>query len=142
MPKWIGLLRTQRRWPTSAADASVDYLSRARRLSQRVHLLVHLFFLGSPPRGLDLEAPRQFRSGEEDFRLEGKILYLHTPHGFGPSKLRRRIEYLLERRRDAWAGHYLPNSLRAFPERMRRFSSAVRFSRLSAATVLPSVNCG
>jgi uncharacterized protein (DUF1697 family) len=56
---------------------------------------VHLFFLAAAPKRPDLEALESLRARTERFRLQGRILYLHTPDGFGASKLAERAEKLL-----------------------------------------------
>ncbi len=53
---------------------------------------LHLFFLAEAPQHPDLKALEAIRSGGERFKLEGKVFYLHTPDGFGPSKLAARVE--------------------------------------------------
>ena len=56
---------------------------------------VHLFFLAERPRNPDLERLDALRVSSVRFALKGKVLYLHTPDGFGPSKLARAVERLL-----------------------------------------------
>ncbi len=53
---------------------------------------LHLFFLADAPQHPDLKALDAIRSGGERFELAGKVFYLHTPDGFGPSKLAARVE--------------------------------------------------
>jgi uncharacterized protein (DUF1697 family) len=53
---------------------------------------LHLFFLAEAPQHPDLKALEASRSGGERFKLAGKVFYLHTPDGFGPSKLAARVE--------------------------------------------------
>ncbi len=53
---------------------------------------LHLFFLAETPQHPDLKALEAIRSGGERFKLAGKVFYLHTPDGFGPSKLAARVE--------------------------------------------------
>ena len=56
---------------------------------------VHLFFLAARPKKPDLESLEALRTSTERFTLKGKVFYLHTPDGFGRSKLASRAERLL-----------------------------------------------
>jgi uncharacterized protein (DUF1697 family) len=56
---------------------------------------LHLFFLAEAPRRPALRSIEALRAGSERFALEGKVLYLHTPDGFGRSVLAGRVERLL-----------------------------------------------
>jgi uncharacterized protein (DUF1697 family) len=56
---------------------------------------VHLFFLAAPPKKPDLKSMEDLKTETERFALKGKVLYLHTPDGFGASKLAARAERLL-----------------------------------------------
>ncbi len=56
---------------------------------------LHLFFLDEVPTHPDLLALEAIRTDSERFKLAGKVFYLHTPDGFGPSKLAARVEKLL-----------------------------------------------
>jgi uncharacterized protein (DUF1697 family) len=53
---------------------------------------VHLFFLDGVPKKPDLKSLEALKINNEEFALKGKVFYLHTPDGFGPSKLATRIE--------------------------------------------------
>jgi uncharacterized protein (DUF1697 family) len=53
---------------------------------------LHLFFLDEAPQHPDLKSLDALRTGNEQFKLAGKVFYLHTPDGFGPSKLAARVE--------------------------------------------------
>ena len=53
---------------------------------------VHLFFLATPPKQPDLKALNALKTPSERFVLEGTIFYLHTPEGFGASRLAERAE--------------------------------------------------
>jgi uncharacterized protein (DUF1697 family) len=44
------------------------------------------------PKKPDLKSLEALRIKGEEFVLKGKVFYLHTPDGFGPSKLVTRIE--------------------------------------------------
>jgi uncharacterized protein (DUF1697 family) len=56
---------------------------------------VHLFFLAERPKKTDLQPLEALRAKTERFALKGSIFYLHTPDGFGASKLATRAEKLL-----------------------------------------------
>lgn len=56
---------------------------------------VHVFFLPSPPPHPDLAQLERLCSGLEEYALRGKFFYLHTPDGFGRSKLAARVEKAL-----------------------------------------------
>ncbi|HKZ73221.1 MAG TPA: DUF1697 domain-containing protein [Steroidobacteraceae bacterium] len=47
------------------------------------------------PKKPDLEALERVKGATEAFALEGRTFYLHTPDGFGTSKLAERAERLL-----------------------------------------------
>ena len=56
---------------------------------------VHLFFLAERPKNPDRTALEALRTKTERFAIKDKVLYLHTPDGFGRSKLAQRAERLL-----------------------------------------------
>jgi uncharacterized protein (DUF1697 family) len=56
---------------------------------------VHLFFLAEPATKPDLKSLDALKAKSERYALKGKVLYLHTPDGFGTSKLASRAERLL-----------------------------------------------
>jgi uncharacterized protein (DUF1697 family) len=56
---------------------------------------VHLFFLADLPKKPDLPALEALKARRERFALKGRVLYLHTPEGFGRSRLATRAERLL-----------------------------------------------
>jgi uncharacterized protein (DUF1697 family) len=56
---------------------------------------VHLFFLAERPQKPDLKSMEAIKTSTERFALKGKVFYLHTPDGFGRSKLATRAERLL-----------------------------------------------
>jgi uncharacterized protein (DUF1697 family) len=56
---------------------------------------VHLFFLASPPKRPDVTSLEALKTNTERFALKGRVFYLHTPDGFGISKLASRAERLL-----------------------------------------------
>jgi uncharacterized protein (DUF1697 family) len=62
------------------------------RAAEAVPKYLHLYFLSAAPTRPDLKSMHGARSGKEAFALEGRILYLHTPDGFGKSKLAGRVE--------------------------------------------------
>ncbi len=53
---------------------------------------LHLFFLAQAPQHPDLKSLEAIKTASERFELAGKVFYLHTPDGFGPSKLAARVE--------------------------------------------------
>ena len=56
---------------------------------------LHVGFLESEPKTPDLEALDRLRTGGERFQLVGQSFYLHTPDGFGISRLAAQAEKLL-----------------------------------------------
>lgn len=56
---------------------------------------LHVGFLESEPETPDLEALDRLRTGGERFQLVGQSFYLHTPEGFGTSRLATQAEKLL-----------------------------------------------
>ena len=48
---------------------------------------LHLFFLDGTPKTSALTRLEALRAARERFALRGRVLYLHTPSGFGRSKL-------------------------------------------------------
>lgn len=56
---------------------------------------LHLAFLEEPPRRADLEGLNAIKRADESFALGKRVFYLHTPAGFGDSKLAGRYEKLL-----------------------------------------------
>ena len=55
---------------------------------------LHLFFLAETAKNADLESLNAIRTSER-FALKGTTFYLHTPAGFGNSKLGQRVERAL-----------------------------------------------
>jgi uncharacterized protein (DUF1697 family) len=51
---------------------------------------LHLFFLDGKPDKPDLEKLESLKTNGEEFTLKGEVFYLHTPNGFGTSKLAAR----------------------------------------------------
>jgi uncharacterized protein (DUF1697 family) len=56
---------------------------------------LHLFFLAERPARPDLASLEALQTKTERFALRGRVFYLHTPDGFGPSKLARSVERFL-----------------------------------------------
>jgi uncharacterized protein (DUF1697 family) len=56
---------------------------------------LHLFFLSERPKKPDLKMLEALKTKTERFVLKGRIFYLHTPDGFGISRLAARAERLL-----------------------------------------------
>jgi uncharacterized protein (DUF1697 family) len=82
------LLLTQRELERAAAGNPFD---EARDNPKSVHL----FFLAEPPAKPDLKACEALKARSERFALKGNVFYLHTPEGFGTSKLAGKAEKLL-----------------------------------------------
>jgi uncharacterized protein (DUF1697 family) len=56
---------------------------------------VHLFFLAAPPQKTGLARLKALQAKSEAFELKGRVLHLHTPVGFGVSKLAAAVERAL-----------------------------------------------
>jgi uncharacterized protein (DUF1697 family) len=56
---------------------------------------LHLMFLASVPKKMELTAFEKYRDHGEEFSLKGRVLYFWAPDGVGRSKLFSRIEKLL-----------------------------------------------
>ncbi|HUG00440.1 MAG TPA: DUF1697 domain-containing protein [Longimicrobiales bacterium] len=56
---------------------------------------LHLFFLALPPPSPDLDSLAEIATASERFHLARDVFYIHTPDGFGRSKLAARVEKLL-----------------------------------------------
>jgi len=56
---------------------------------------VHLYFLAERPQAPDREGLNALRTETERWHLQERVFYLHTPDGFGASKLAARAEKLL-----------------------------------------------
>jgi uncharacterized protein (DUF1697 family) len=56
---------------------------------------LHLGFLSSTPKSPDIEKLDAIRKASERFHLGDRVFYLHTPEGFGKSKLPASAERLL-----------------------------------------------
>ena len=56
---------------------------------------LHFFFLLEAPRNFDQDRLAAVRRQSERWQIEGRVLYLHTPEGFGNSKLAAQIERIL-----------------------------------------------
>ena len=56
---------------------------------------LHIYFLASMPKDLDLGALESIKIDRERFALEDSVFYLHAPEGIGRSKLAANIEKLL-----------------------------------------------
>lgn len=57
---------------------------------------LHLYFLAEQPAGIDASAFDSAAGPTERWELGDRVLYLHTPDGFGRSKLAARVESLLD----------------------------------------------
>jgi uncharacterized protein (DUF1697 family) len=56
---------------------------------------LHVFFLAVEPSKPDLNACETLKTRTERFALTDNVFYLHTPDGFGRSRLASRVEKLL-----------------------------------------------
>lgn len=56
---------------------------------------LHLYFLAGQPADRDLSALEEVATATERFHLGDRVLYLHTPDGYGRSKLASRVEAAL-----------------------------------------------
>jgi uncharacterized protein (DUF1697 family) len=56
---------------------------------------LHLCFLAESPANPNLEALTRLKSGNEAFALKDRVLYLHTPDGYGDSRLAAKVEHHL-----------------------------------------------
>ena len=56
---------------------------------------LHVGFLDSASQHPDLKKLESLKSASEEFRLEHKVFYLHTPDGLGRSKLAGSVEKVL-----------------------------------------------
>jgi uncharacterized protein (DUF1697 family) len=56
---------------------------------------VHVFFLAGAPPGSRLDALQAIKAPTEQFVLNRRVLYVHTPQGFGISKLGKQAQRLL-----------------------------------------------
>lgn len=56
---------------------------------------LHLFFLDNTPLNLAKDRLESLRRPSERWHLEGRVFYLHTPEGFGDSKLASQVERIL-----------------------------------------------
>lgn len=63
--------------------------------AQADHKSVHVFFLEAPPKKPDTNGLERLRAPSERFALKGRFFYLHTPEGFGTSKLAKGAERML-----------------------------------------------
>jgi uncharacterized protein (DUF1697 family) len=57
--------------------------------------LVHFFFLSEAPAKIDIERLERVRKPTERYKVDGAVFYLHTPDGFGDSKLAIQVEKIL-----------------------------------------------
>ena len=56
---------------------------------------VHLFVMAERPEGVDTDGLDALRAETERWQLKDRVFYLHTPDGYGTSKLTARAEKLL-----------------------------------------------
>jgi uncharacterized protein (DUF1697 family) len=79
----------------SAAELEAAADANPFREAEREPRSLHLFFLAAKPRSPDLAAMKKLQAASERFALRDRVLYFHTPDGFGKSKLATRVERLL-----------------------------------------------
>jgi uncharacterized protein (DUF1697 family) len=53
---------------------------------------VHAVLLESPPNAAIVERIRALAVKGEDLKIIKRVAYLHTPHGFGPCKMREKFD--------------------------------------------------
>ena len=53
---------------------------------------LHAAWLGAKPKPADVEKLRELAVGGEAIEVVGNVCYLHTPHGFGSSKLAEKFD--------------------------------------------------
>jgi uncharacterized protein (DUF1697 family) len=53
---------------------------------------VHAVLLETAPKAEDIERIRALAVKDEDLRIINSVAYLHTPYGFGPSKMREKFD--------------------------------------------------
>jgi uncharacterized protein (DUF1697 family) len=56
---------------------------------------LHLWFLSAEPAKPDLDSLEQLKGDAERFKLDRKVFYLHTPDGFGQSRVAAEVERCL-----------------------------------------------
>ena len=79
----------------SVADLARAILANPFPKAVTDHKSLHLFFLVSSPKKPNIAALNALKTTGESFAIVGKVFYLHTPDGFGKSKLATRVEALL-----------------------------------------------
>ena len=57
---------------------------------------LHLYFLAAKPKPTDVESLKELSTKTERIAVKDRVLYLHTPDGFGKSKLAAAIERRLK----------------------------------------------
>ncbi|QDV23766.1 DUF1697 domain-containing protein [Aureliella helgolandensis] len=80
------------------ADASIIEAAIAENpfvVAEESAKTLHVYFLSAPATRPDLAKMALIQQPSEQFHLTDRFLYLHTPEGFGKSKLAARIERLL-----------------------------------------------
>ncbi len=59
--------------------------------SEAAFKTVHLYFLAEPPTNPELSLLDAAQTGGDEYHLGREVLYLHTPYGYGTSKLAQKI---------------------------------------------------
>ncbi|HMP79470.1 MAG TPA: DUF1697 domain-containing protein [Pirellulaceae bacterium] len=76
----------------TASELADAVLNNPFKKSVKEPKSLHFFFLDSKPQKPDVEGMKAVATRSERFRLIGQVFYLHTPDGFGLSKLATVIE--------------------------------------------------
>lgn len=63
--------------------------------AQNDHKCLHLYFLSETTSKSALDSLARIDAGRDEFALQGRVVYLHTPDGFAESVLRRKLERCL-----------------------------------------------
>lgn len=79
----------------TAADLRAAAKGNPFRDAEATPTRLHLYFLAAAPKKPDLEKLQTVARPSENFALRGAVFYLHTPEGYGTSKLAERAERVL-----------------------------------------------
>jgi uncharacterized protein (DUF1697 family) len=78
--------------PTLAEWDSVIANNPFSKAATNAPTSVHAVLLESTPKTEDVERMRALAVKVEDLKIIEGVAYLHTPHGFGPSEMRRKFD--------------------------------------------------
>lgn len=76
-------------------DVEKAFISNPFPKGEELPKTVHAFFCETKPKNPDFKKMDEIKTDTERYELIDKIYYLHTPDGFGRSKLAARCEKLL-----------------------------------------------